>query len=341
MRKIRTADIPQADDLGKVLEVVSAVSEGATSYQRIAQEIGVVERQGRYYRLAAEIVGLIRRTSRNKVQLTETGQGFVKAGQAKKKAILADAIAGTRLFQRVLPFLESKREEGCDRAGLRRFLKSVTRQTGPTMIPRRTHTIVSWLKHAGLVRQRGGRFFLEKFPKGASVAEYASIEEPLIPRTFALSEYRETARRAKAVAKSIKYSIDQTQVERASAVHEKLTALVAEKIRAAGGIPRKNQLIDLAARIRTLPFIIEVKSTSRENARAQVRRGLSQLYEYRYLQGIPDARLLLVVQHPLGAALEWLIDYLVKDRGILVAWDGDMRTLHCPRILRKELRFLL
>jgi hypothetical protein len=130
-------------------------------------------------------------------------------------------------------------------------------------------------------------------------------------------------------------------VERSNESHAMLTNLVAGKVRQAGEIPRCNNLVDLAARIGGTPFIFEVKSTTRANARSQVRHGVSQLYEYRYLQNAPDARLVLVLENPLTEQLAWMADYLSRDRGIMLAWDGDRRNLHCANNLRAELSFLV
>jgi len=84
-----------------------------------------------------------------------------------------------------------------------------------------------------------------------------------------------------------------------------------------------------------------MKSTVATNVRAQVRRGMSQLYEYRYLQNVPDAQLVLVIEQPLNRELAWMSDYLVKDRGILLAWDGDRKHLHCSESQKEALHFLV
>ena len=40
-----------------VIRTADAVASGATTFGEIAQRIGKVDRQGRYYRLAAQILG--------------------------------------------------------------------------------------------------------------------------------------------------------------------------------------------------------------------------------------------------------------------------------------------
>ena len=65
-----------------------------------------------------------------------------------------------------------------------------------------------------------------------------------------------------------------------------------------------------------------------------------QLYEYRYLRQIPSAKLALVMENPPPEQKRPLVDYVVKDRGLLIAWGGDRRTLHYPSELDQQLRFL-
>jgi hypothetical protein len=106
-------------------------------------------------------------------------------------------------------------------------------------------------------------------------------------------------------------------------------------------MPQRCNLVDLATRISETPFIFEMKSTGATNIRSQVRRGISQLYEYRYLQNAPDAKLVLVIEKPFAKEDAWMHDYLVRDLGILLAWDGDRKHLHCSESQREFLDFLV
>jgi hypothetical protein len=51
--------------------------------------------------------------------------------------------------------------------------------------------------------------------------------------------------------------------------------------------------------------------------------------------------LVLVIENPPPDEKEWLLDYVVKDRELLIAWDGDGKTLQCPPEIRRELAFLI
>jgi hypothetical protein len=81
------------------------------------------------------------------------------------------------------------------------------------------------------------------------------------------------------------------------------------------------------------------RTTTEDNPHSQIRRGLSQLYEYRYIQNVQSAKLVLVIENPLPKKLGWMENYLIKDRGILLVWDGDGKFSCSPEI-KGQLEFL-
>lgn len=83
-----------------------------------------------------------------------------------------------------------------------------------------------------------------------------------------------------------------------------------------------------------------MKSTTAGNMHAQIRRAISQLYEYRFLQEMPSAKLVIVIQNPPPQDKKWIVDYVVHDRKMLIAWDGDRKTLNYPTDIGADLRFL-
>jgi len=338
--KIPSREIPQADSPDTLERAVSAVAEGATTFQDIARVLGYHERQGRYYRLAGELLGLLDRPAQNHSRITELGKAFVAARGKRRSEMLAVALMNSRFFQRIVAFLQSFGGKGATKPQLQDFIGSLT-ETTPNMVERRASTVVSWLRAANLITEQGGRYIFRSFPEVMSVVDCAAVDEPLLPRQFTLKEYEAVAGRTRSARGFIKYEIGRAKLDRANSIHETLTKLVADKIRAVGSVPKRNPLIDLAAKVGKHRFIFEMKTTPAKSFHAQVRRGVSQLYEYRYLQAVPDARLVLVIEHPLPGKLRWMIDYLTRDRDILLAWDGDLKTLHCSREIRDSLEFLL
>ncbi len=339
---IPTKDIPQADDLTRVVSTTEAVGRGARTDKEIAKRIGDYDpRQGRYYRRAAEILGLVQNIPHeNRSVLTRAGVRFFRSSGDERTHLLAQAVLSSRLAQRFIPFLESRGSQGATRTELESFMGTVTATTAG-MVRRRLTTIMTWLKYIGLVAEVNGKYVLKGLPGGVSQVEFSSPEEPLLPHSFQLSEYRSLAKQMRHASQTLSLVVNQAARERGDESHRMLVDLVASKIRAAGAIPRSNAFIDLAAKVSSQSYIFEMKSTTKSNAHSQVRSAISQLYEYRYIHKLPTAKLVVVIEHPPSRELEWIVDYVVKDRELLIAWDGDRKTVHCPAALTHQLSFLL
>jgi hypothetical protein len=335
--RIPSSDIPQADLLQDVIYVVEAVQEGARTFQDIAHHIHKVDRQGRYYRLAAEILGFIK-NEHNFSKLTPLGKTFLSASSQEKKNILLSAILSSRVFQRLLPFIELH-PEGVSRRQVENFMSDVTEQVGPTMLHRRVSSVLNWLESANLINEDRGQYKLARLQKKSPLIEYKDDTEPLLPQASDLREYQEIQTRIHAAEAFISVLRNQAALERANKAHNQLTNLIAERIRFAGGLPRSNQFIDLATRVGDQAYIFEMKSITSTNARAQVRLGLSQLLEYRYLQRLSEANLVLVLEKPLPAGDCWMKDYLEKDRSIRLIWDGN-KEFYASHETRERLSFL-
>ncbi|MDB4789966.1 AAA-associated domain-containing protein [bacterium] len=336
--KIPTQQIPQADSLEVVERALEAVSEGAKTYQEIASSLGYDERQGRYYRLACEILGFTERPEgENSSVITSDGQLYLDADVDNKMELLRNAILNNVLFQRIIPYFESK-VSGLTKHDVEEFLSQLT-ETTPVMVGRRASTILSWLRHADLIQENNGRY-VRNLDIRSPIIKYNDITEPLLPTEFEMTEYTKIADRVKEYTNNTTYEIERIKQDRANDIHNDLTNLLADKICQSGGVPKSNVLVDLAAQVSNERFIFEVKSTTEDNMRKQIRRGVSQLYEYRYLQNVPKAKLVLVLEKPLSHNLEWVQDYLINDRCIYLVWDGDGK-FHCSDKLREKLSFLL
>jgi hypothetical protein len=90
----------------------------------------------------------------------------------------------------------------------------------------------------------------------------------------------------------------------------------------------ENVFIDLLAVIGVQDFIFEIKSNNSKNALSQIRKAIAQLYEYRYRSSKPEAILCIVLQQK--PMQDWVIDYLVKDRDIMICWMVDDFRFECP-----------
>lgn len=211
---------------------------------------------------------------------------------------------------------------------------------GPSVIPRRISTIIAWPRTLGFLRQiADGRYQVHNnLNDDLPFFEIQDVDQPLLPATGNLSEYQEIERRVSNAKDEVAYFKDQARLERATNAHIDLVNLVSQRIREFGGIPKSNQLIDLAVRL-DRDYIFEMKSTTDHNVRSQVRKGMSQLYEYRYLQNKPSAKLILVIEQPFGPSHLWMLNYMEEDREISLVWDGD-NQLYGSSKTRSELGFL-
>ncbi len=335
--RIPSSLIPQADLLHDVIQVVVAVNQGASTFQDIARYISKVDRQGRYYRLAAEIIGLIK-NKQNHAVLTSLGKEIIESEDDIRKEKLTNAVINTLLFQRILPFLEQNKN-GFTRHDFEIFIIDVTAPVGQSMIPRRVSTILSWLKELGLIREDGKKIIFTPIIMQTLPPIQYDLNEPLMPPHYTLREYVKVAKRIKSMKSYISREVNIIKNERASELHKELVDLIASRISRSGFIPKTNQLIDLATIANNQPIIFEMKTITHTNARSQIRKGISQLYEYRYLQARDQALLVLACTCALPRTESWLLNYLETDRDIHFIWDGD-QNIFASSNTRKKLEFL-
>ncbi|MEK0336540.1 MAG: hypothetical protein QQN41_03795 [Nitrosopumilus sp.] len=276
---------------------------------------------------------------RNNATLTTKGQELL-IDPVLTNPFFIVSILNLEVYQKLLPYLELH-PEGLTKQEIESYLQSIANpQIGPSMIPRRISTILAWPRTLGfLVQNDSGRYQIRNNLSGElPLFEIQDIDQPLLPVTGDLSEYQEISNRTEIAKDEIVYFKDQVKLERSINAHIILVNLVAQKIREMGSIPKSNQLIDLAVRL-DRDYIFEMKSTNDDNVRSQVRKGMSQLYEYRYLQNKPDAKLILVIEKPLGKSHSWMLDYMESDREIHLVWDGNEK-LYGREGTRNELGFL-
>jgi len=108
------------------------------------------------------------------------------------------------------------------------------------------------------------------------------------------------------------------KLERANKVHSSILDTLSCELRRRGYIPQYNQFIDLFCQRENDMIIFEIKSITSKNWLSQIRKGISQLYEYRYIHNLHFANLCLVLsQKP---PEDWVIDYVQNDRKIHICW---------------------
>lgn len=124
--------------------------------------------------------------------------------------------------------------------------------------------------------------------------------------------------------------------EKANREHERMVAMLSANLRLANLEPKCNVYIDLYAETASCPILFEVKTITSRNCLSQIRKGVSQLYEYRYRAQLANAKLCLFLQSKPTEA--WVIDYLVNDRNIAICWLVDEVRIECPAACYDDLQ---
>jgi hypothetical protein len=130
--------------------------------------------------------------------------------------------------------------------------------------------------------------------------------------------------------KSTSAYIDLVARERANQSHFLLEELAARAIRSLGLAPKYNEHIDMYFVTPHGTVLAEVKSCDIGNIHSQIRKGISQLFEYRYVYrkilGRNPLLVLIIEAEPIGSK-SWLIGYL-QSLDIFPIWkDASGRQL--------------
>ncbi|HZQ05371.1 MAG TPA: endonuclease NucS domain-containing protein [Anaerolineae bacterium] len=164
MAKIPTKDIPQANSLETVGDLLALIDEGIDSRAELASHLGIDPRQVLYYQEAARILGLLE-SKNGKLTVTPHGAAYLKAIKpAEQTGIMSEAVRNTEIFKRLL---ERYTEAELNKPNIVAFLKEETTLTGTTL-GRRADCIVAWLKSITKIDP-------EDFK---AIAKYASAKAP-------------------------------------------------------------------------------------------------------------------------------------------------------------------
>lgn len=131
--------------------------------------------------------------------------------------------------------------------------------------------------------------------------------------------------------------------QRRNLAHKLLVEKLDSLLRDRGAEPEESVYIDLLAIIpEDGSFLFEVKGGG-ENLLDQIRKGVSQLYEYRfrYKDEIPNDINLCLVLPDRPSTIPWVIDYLCDDRGITICWFNSEDNLEFPDICASVMSNLL
>lgn len=130
--------------------------------------------------------------------------------------------------------------------------------------------------------------------------------------------------------------------QRRNLIHKILVEQMDSRLRELGAEPMESSHIDLYAKIpNDGSFIFEMKSGG-ENLLSQIRKGLSQLYEYRfrYIDTLEQPVTLCMVLAEEPKSISWVKEYLCIDREIALCWFDKDGNLKYPKYCEDEMSYL-
>lgn len=322
--KLNGALVPQADNLIDVGKVVEAVSKDVNGDTALGSYIGKNDRQGRYYRLAAESIGLLYPVNNGLSSLTPAGQKFVQSSRLDQSAILTNGVMSNPVMRGILGYLRIAGSLGRSRAELASWIAENTELSGETPA-RRLSSVQAWLVALRLATREGGNLTITKssLPMSSFAPEELDPELPLANSPARLMPYANSTVSYDYVPtdEEIFYWVSSAKHDRANKKHEEIVQKLARVGTDAGMDCRRNEFVDLAAFTENEATLFEVKTNNPDNTVSQVRKAVAQLYEYQYQQQLPDSNLCLVLETKPTTKHLWIIDYLTNARGIQVVWE--------------------
>lgn len=310
---IKTSDFPQADRLEKVGEVAIAVSKKNHTDDDIEIYIGLESsgRQGRYYRRAAEILGLVENEANN-AKLTTLGREYATLSERSSRIdFLGRCLIETKVFNEALRYIHKYKPSD---KKLKIWFRTLYPGANSTA-DRRFSTFLNYLNQANLVEKSKGILQLEKYAGG--VLKIKKHDKAL--KNNKVSETSPIYRTG-----HVTYNVDAQKMERANKIHWELVTAKSQYLHDLGFQAYENEHIDLYVKDREV-ILYEMKSLNQDsiNFIAQTRKAISQLYEYRYIFNLPQANLCVVTNSAIPNKNYWYLKYLTKDRCIAYEWTDD------------------
>lgn len=138
----RTVDVPQADRLENLRQLIAAAKEGISHPAALRELLDVDERHFAYYRRAAVILGLLEDCEDGTLALTDAGRGLLgtKERSTEERLRFREAITGARSLKPFKSFFDGE-DVPFDALAFR--LGQLT-GLSKTTADRRTQTLVRW-----------------------------------------------------------------------------------------------------------------------------------------------------------------------------------------------------
>lgn len=141
-KKFPTVDIPQADNILLVGDLLALVDAGIDDRKSLSTQLGIVPRQVNYYKHAARILGFAEEKDKSFV-LTKAGKEYLLMKRpAEQEAIMKKAVLESPIFKELL----SRFDPGeLNKRDISKFIRERS-YLSPQTAMRRAGSIFAWLK---------------------------------------------------------------------------------------------------------------------------------------------------------------------------------------------------
>jgi hypothetical protein len=143
MNRIGTKDVPQANSLHRVCDLIALVDQGIDDKQELTRQLSLVKRELDYYMYAAQILGFAHFEPPD-FYLTQSGKLYLMGLRPQEKsATLASAVREANIFKELLSRFQEKE---LNKENVSTFLMEET-GLNRTTARRRADTMLAWLKY--------------------------------------------------------------------------------------------------------------------------------------------------------------------------------------------------
>lgn len=137
-------DIPQADDVNKIIQFPFRVFEGYDTSEKMIDAFGFVRRQSSYYRQAAQILGLVALDNHH-YKITDLGERYLKLPEHEKSSFICKLLLGFSIMNEIFLQISTDRTKVVSKEEIIEMLRNKSHISGSTL-GRRAQTIISWFK---------------------------------------------------------------------------------------------------------------------------------------------------------------------------------------------------
>ena len=139
--------VPQANDLGKVFELVWSFDGPTQSPSEVATRFEFDPRQAFYYIEAARELGLVQSVERTRLALTQAGLSIRGSDESGALRLFIERVVANPVVRGALDAVLSSPDDHVPKAAISKLVEEASRgRYQRSTIGRRTESLISWMK---------------------------------------------------------------------------------------------------------------------------------------------------------------------------------------------------